>query len=166
MPHFRVFPLIFAGLPVLLFCGDAAADTDQTSFDVTVTVIDSCNVTAQDLDFGDYDPVSATSLDAATTLSVTCTFGADYDVGLSVGLGAGATHAARKMTNSGTDTLTYGLYRDGARSQVWGETIGVNTIAGTGSGAAQVIDVYGRAPIAQTAPADSYEDTITVTVTY
>lgn len=158
--------LIAAALPGLLACGEASADTDQTTFDVTATVIDSCDVTAQDLDFGDYDPVSATALDAATTLSVTCTFGAAYDVGLSAGLGAGATYAARKMTNSGTDTLTYSLYRNPARSQVWGETLGVDTHAGTGTGAAQVIDVYGRAPIAQTAPADAYEDTITVTVTY
>lgn len=154
-----------ASLPVLSG-GPAAADTDQTTFDVTATVIDSCDVTAQDLDFGDYDPVSGAALDAATTLSVTCTFGADYDVGLSAGLGAGATYAARKMTNGGTDTLTYALYRDAGRSQIWGETIGSNTVSGTGTGAAQSIDVYGRAPIAQTAPADDYDDTITVTVTY
>jgi len=49
---------------------------------------------------------------------------------------------------------------------VWGNTIGTNTVASTGTGAAQSFTVYGRIP-SQTTPAPAtYTDTITVTVTY
>ena len=47
-----------------------------------------------------------------------------------------------------------------------GETAGVDTVAGTGSGVAQDIDVYGRVPANQTSSAGSFADTVTVTVTY
>jgi spore coat protein U-like protein len=49
---------------------------------------------------------------------------------------------------------------------VWGNTVGTDTVAATGSGAAQSYTVYGRIT-AQTTPAPgTYTDTITVTVTY
>lgn len=146
----------FAGCPAW-----AAQDTD--SMQVTATVIASCEVAAQDLPFGNYDPVAAAPLDVNTTVEVTCTNGADYDVGLDEGAGAGATVAARRMT-AGVDTLAYALYRDAARTQVWGETIDTDTVAGTGDGAAQTITVYGRVFAQQSAPAGAYADTVTVTV--
>ena len=49
---------------------------------VTADVVASCSITANDLAFGDYDPVSSTPLDMATTIEVTCTNGADYTVSL------------------------------------------------------------------------------------
>jgi spore coat protein U-like protein len=69
------------------------------------------------------------------------------------------------MTSGGA-TVNYTLYSDSGRTTVWGTTIGTNTVAATGSGAAQSYTVYGRIP-AQTTPAPgTYNDTVTVTVTY
>ncbi|MGE0044470.1 MAG: spore coat U domain-containing protein [Hyphomonadaceae bacterium] len=144
----------------------ALAATDTDGMTVTATVIASCDVVADDLAFGNYDPVSGTPLDAETEIDVTCTNGTDYTISLNQGVGTGATVAARLMT-SGADTLTYALYQDSNHTIVWGQTIGVDTVAATGSGVAQTYDVYGRVPIHQTAPAGAgYTDTITVTVTY
>lgn len=155
-----------AALLVLAAAPAAQAATDTTSFTVTATVLASCDVSAANLLFGNYDPVSATPRDVATTVTVICTNGTTYDVGLNQGVGAGATHAARRMTHAG-QTLTYSLYSDAGHASVWGETIGVNAVHGTGSGAGQPLDVYGRIPAGQTAPAGGpYSDTITVTVTY
>ncbi|HVK80654.1 MAG TPA: spore coat protein U domain-containing protein, partial [Verrucomicrobiae bacterium] len=50
-----------------------AAGTDTDTMDVTATVLDTCDVIAQDLGFGTYNPIAAANLDAATTVSVTCT---------------------------------------------------------------------------------------------
>jgi spore coat protein U-like protein len=62
--------------------------------------------------------------------------------------------------------VNYSLYSDSARNNVWGTTIGSNTVAATGNGAAQSYTVFGRIP-AQTTPAPgAYTDTVTVTVTY
>jgi spore coat protein U-like protein len=62
--------------------------------------------------------------------------------------------------------VLYGLYRDSARSLPFGNTIGINTLAGTGSGLAQSVMVYGGiAPQATPSPG-TYNDRIVVTLTY
>lgn len=158
----------FALFTILAICapGLAEAGADSDSMTVTATVLESCSISADDLEFDDYDPVIATPMDGATTISVTCTNGTDYDVGIDAGLGVGATINARRMTKTGGATLTYSLYTNFARDDVWGDTDGVNTWEGVGTGAAQSIDVYGRIPINQTAPAGDYEDTVTVEVRF
>jgi spore coat protein U-like protein len=148
-----------------LMPGAAAAATDTDTLTVTATVISSCDVSPATLAFGVYNPTSSTPLDAATTISVICTNGTSYDVGLNAGSGTGATIAARKMSAS-SNTLTYSLYTDAARSALWGNTIGSNAVHGTGTGATQSIDLYGRVPVNQTSPVGSYTDTVTITVTY
>jgi spore coat protein U-like protein len=62
--------------------------------------------------------------------------------------------------------VTYSLYSDSGRATVWGNTVGTNTVAGTGNGASQSYTVYGRAPAQTTPAAGTYTDTVTVTVTY
>ncbi len=156
---------ITSALAMLGLCAPAYAATDQDSFLVTATVIASCDVIANDLAFGSYDPVLATPTDATSTILVTCTNGTHYDVGIDEGAGSGATVAARKMTAS-SNTLTYSLYRDASHSLVWGKTINTDTLSGTGSGAQQTLTMYGRVSAQQTAPVGSYSDTVTVTVTY
>jgi spore coat protein U-like protein len=145
----------------------ARAGTDSDTFTVSANVLATCEIVANDLDFGDYNPIAAANLDAATTLSVTCTNGAGYNIGLDLGEGAGASTAARHMANSGdTHFLGYTLYQNPGRTTLWGASIGSNTRAGTGTGSAATIDVYGRIPMSQTVPSGSYSDTITVTVSW
>jgi spore coat protein U-like protein len=144
----------------------ALAGSDTDTFEVTATVLASCEVSASDLVFGNYDPIAASNLDADATLSITCTNGTPYHVGLGLGNGSGASLATRQMTRDGdTATLGYALYQDDQRSVLWGET-GGDRLAGTGAGTTQSIDVYGRAPMQQSAPAGNYADTIVVTVTW
>ena len=147
-------------------CAAYAAGSDTDSFEVTATVVASCDVTADDLAFGNYDPVAAANLDADTTLSVTCTNGTAYHVGMSLGSGSGASMSQRRMTKSGgSQTLGYVLYQDTQRSVLWGNT-GADRMAATGDGTPDLIHVYGRVPMQQAAPAGSYTDTIVVTVSW
>jgi spore coat protein U-like protein len=146
----------------------AAGATQQvtTSFQVQITIQDACAITtAGTLDFGSHGVLTST-VDASSTLTVQCTATTPYSIGLSAGGGSGATVAARKMTGSGGGTVGYSLYRDSARSLVWGETIGTDTFAGVGTGAAQSETVFGRVPAQSTPAPDTYLDSITVTVTY
>lgn len=153
-------------LTALLFGASSAhAGTDSDSMTVTATVIASCDITTNPMAFGNYNPVSGTPLDGATTLSVHCTNGTPYEIAMNAGSGAGATIPSRRMTY-GSDTLNYSIYRDSNRSNLWGQTTGSNVLTGTGTGAAQSLNVYGRIPVNQTAPAGSYTDTVTVTLTY
>ena len=88
-----------------------------------------------------------------------------YNSGLNAGIGAGATIATRKMSSGGS-TIDYTIYRNSGRTQVWGTTIGTNTVSAIGSGATQTHTVYGRVPAQSTPAPSTYSDTITVTVTY
>lgn len=143
-----------------------AQQTATTTFPVTATVQNACAVTAAPLAFGIYNPTSATALDASTTLSVLCTVGSSFTVGLNAGTGTGSTVTTRRMTN-GANTLSYALYREAARTNNWGNTPGTDTPPSTTAGVlATTLNVYGRVPAGQNVPAGAYADTITVTVNY
>lgn len=135
----------------------AYADTATTTFTVTATVLNTCSATATNLGFGTYVNVT---IDSTSTVSVTCTSGGAYTVGLSNGANYSAPN--RRMTN-GSAFLIYALYSDAGRLSAWNDT---TTVAGTGSGSAQDLTVYGRLPGTQGLIAGSYTDSITATVTY
>lgn len=142
--------------------------TTTTTFAVTAVVGASCSLgTVTTLGFGTYDPLSAIDNDATTSISVTCTLLTPYNVGLSAGTTSGATVAQRKMQGlTPANTLNYNLYSNAGRTVIWGNTIGSNTVTGTGNGLAQNLTVYGRIANGTAANTDTYSDTITVTVTY
>jgi spore coat protein U domain-containing protein, fimbrial subunit CupE1/2/3/6 len=151
---------------VFVGCGTASyAATATTTMTVQVTITATCLInSASTLNFGTQG-VLAANVDQTSTIQVTCTNTTPYNIGLNAGTGTGATVATRKLT-SGANTVNYTLYSNSGRTTVWGNTVSTDTVAGTGTGAAQNYTVYGRIP-AQTTPAPgSYTDTITVTVTY
>jgi spore coat protein U-like protein len=140
--------------------------TQSVPFTVTANAVSSCVVTTTALDFG-----TQTSLAAGTattnSVSVTCTAGTQFEVGMNNGSSGGTDPAARLMTNAGTpEAITYGIYRDPARTSPWGATAGGNTQTGTGTGAAQAFTGYGYIPSQPTPPPLVYTDTVVVTVTY
>src|SRR5712671_1448869 len=141
------------------------AATTTATFTVQVTITATCTInSASALNFGSQGVFTA-NVDQISTIQVQCTNTTPYTIGLDAGLGSGATVAVRKMTSGGV-TVNYTLYSDSLRTTVWGTTVGTNTVAATGNGAAQSYTVYGRIP-AQTTPAPgTYSDTVTVTVTY
>src|SRR5882762_2847635 len=109
---------IFAGLAgVLLASTPVAATIVTNTFTVQAVINASCNVTATTLNFGAYDPTSATALNGSSTISVFCTSGTPYTAALNIGSGGGSL-VTRTISN-GANTLNYNLFRDSARSQVW-----------------------------------------------
>jgi spore coat protein U-like protein len=153
---------MIAGLAVSGSNADAATATANLS--VSMTISAQCITSAATMTFPATGVISA-AVDTSTTISVQCTNGTTYNVGFDQGAGTGATVATRKMTN-GAATINYSLYQDSGRATVWGNTVGTNTVAGTGNGAAQSLTVYGRVPV-QTSPAvGTYADTVQLVVTY
>ena len=155
--------VLFSGL--VAFGVTTGAQAQSTTFNVTTSVGEACSVTASDLGFGAYDPLSATNTDATTTLGVTCTLTTTYDVGLDAGTGTGATTTVRVM-EFGANTLNYALYQETGRTTIWGENVGVDTVSGTGTGSSQALTIYGRIPALQSVTPGAYADLITVTVTF
>lgn len=146
---------LFSGL--VAAAAGASAQTATGTFDVLANVQATCTVSAGQLDFGQYDPFSATPRDGTSTFTVTCTNGTTYGVSI-------PTPTARQMARAGGGaTLNYGLWNDSGRTAPFG----IPANSATGTGAAQPRTLYGRIPAGQTtALAGSYSENVTITVTY
>lgn len=138
--------------------------TTSTSTSASATVATSCNVSATTLNFGTVGILN-NNVDASSTVTATCTSGAPYNIGLDAGTGSGATVTTRKMTG-GSTTVNYTMYSNSGRTSVWGNTVGTDTVAGTGTGLGQNYTVFGRVPSQTTPSPATYTDTIVTTVTY
>jgi len=148
-----------------LACALAAhAATRSATFRVSATVQSDCTITAADLAFGTLGLLAA-NVDATSTLTITCTSGANYQIALNAGTVSGSTIEDRQMA-SGVNTLGFQLYKNAARTQIWGQTAGMDTVGGSGTGAAATVTVYGRVHPQLTPPAGTYETQITATISY
>jgi len=92
-------------------------------------------------------------------------------VALSVGTGAGASPASRKLTATQGSTLNYSIFQslnDALLQSPWADGIGGTTLLiGNGTGVDQIFNPFGRIFSGQTIPFISqYTDTITVTVEF
>jgi len=167
MNPIRFKTAIIVGACAAAFAAPASAGTQNTNLGVSATVNANCTVSAAPVDFGTVDTLSATAVLGSGSVTVTCTSGTSWTAAADVGGGSGATFATRRMTDGG-NTLDYTLFRDAARTQVWGDGSGTTfTVGNTGSGSAQTFNVYGRVPGGQSSvPAGGYSDIVGVTITY
>jgi len=137
--------------------------TNTGSLLSTAVVLPACTISATNLAFATY---TGAQKDAQSQISLTCTNYAAWNIGLNAGTFAGATVTTRKMTGPSSSSMAYSIYRDAARTLNWGNTVGTDTLTGTGTGVLQPVPVYGRVPASQTLPSGSYQDTIIATVTF
>jgi spore coat protein U-like protein len=147
--------------------GDGGSSVDNAfPFTATADVPAECRAYAtSDLAFGTLPGLIAADVDQDTTFSMTCTGRTAWNVGLDNGLNASGS-VRRMRRGAGTDHVAYELYTTAARTVRWGNTIGTDTVTGTGTGSAQSLVFHGRIPAPQSVPAGSYSDTVTVTITY
>lgn len=143
-------------------------------------VLCGCDVDADPaLSFGVVNPIAGQNVDAAaqidvlcwTTLAIGSTTGA-YEIRLSAGAGS---FAQRRMSDGAGHWLDYNLYRDAARTQVWGDGAGATVVYLSGDflltllqSHSVTLDVFGRVPASGLASATpgSYADAITVTIIF
>ncbi|HEX5214088.1 MAG TPA: spore coat U domain-containing protein [Vicinamibacterales bacterium] len=92
-----------------------------------------------------------------------------HPIEISFSTGLGGDYNPRTMTGTGTDRLEYNLYRDAARTQIWGDgTRGTSTLAGD-VGASEVTAtaiVYGRMPAGQNVTGGAFFDVIVMTIDF
>jgi spore coat protein U-like protein len=147
---------------VALACAATAVAAEmQTVVRVTSSIESSCSVTAAALDFGAYH---GKQRDVTGGITVACTKGIPYHIGLDNGLHYSAPYRRLKH-RTGADYLTYELYRDAARTARWGSDE-ASDVQMSGDGTVQHFNVYGRVPGGQTGPAGSYSNTTAVIVDF
>lgn len=148
-------------------CGGNSTGTFP--FTAKATVIKSCVVSANPLDFGRVDGLpGAANVDKSTTIGVMCSKPTAYTVALTPSnnstTGAGVMSPA---TTGNADTVAYRLYSDASRAIPWGDQVGTNALQRTGDGTTQSLTVYGRVVgTSVNVRPDDYKDIVTVTVRY
>lgn len=141
----------------------AAAGTDTDVLTISVTVQEVCAINGSALDFGTYTGGQQADLNSQGQISYTgCAVGT---LTIAFDGGGSGNVDARKLVSSGGGNLAYQLYRNSARTQVWGTGANAQQVQLLQPGAGN-IPVYGRIPGGQTATAGSYADTVNVTLTF
>ena len=141
------------------------AASKNANLDISASVAANCTITTGPVAFGAYDPVGANAaadLLAAGSVTVACTKGSVTTID-----GGNLSAGSRRMA-SGTDFLNYALYKDAARTQVWGTGLAGGTTAAynAASRALTAITVYGTVPQAQDVTVGAYSDTVLATINY
>ena len=140
----------------------------------------TCTVSTVGLAFGNYDPTSTTALTMIGTGTLNCTF-LLTGVSATVTLSAGSSGIFNQRTMLlASQILVYNLYADAGHTQVFGDgTAGTSSFTGcyagvtvscpgggAASGTSYSVPVYGLVRAGQNLSAGTFEDTITLTVTY
>jgi spore coat protein U-like protein len=154
----------FAAFAALLIgVGHAAAVTD-------------CRISSSaGMAFGSYDVLSAFPDDSVATVVASCTRnGGPQNVTITLQLSQGANGTsvtARQMINTGPagGFLAYGLFRDVARSSVWGFSPGVDAHSQVlaipnNQTRMATFTIYGRIPAQQDVAVGMYNDQVTATI--
>ncbi|MSP38845.1 MAG: SCPU domain-containing protein [Deltaproteobacteria bacterium] len=128
----------------------------------------ACTLRGASIAFGTYDPISLTPLDTAGAVIYRCA-GSDHNITITLSRGGGATFATRRMIK-GSEQLFYNLYRDAARTAIWGDGTGGTQSFFIGNPQANNTDlsvpIFGRIPAGQNVSKGSFSDTITVTLIF
>lgn len=132
-----------------------------------------CSVSSVGADFGTYSVFASGPQDTVGQVTVTCSTAEIEPVSVAYTIemdGGSANNPANRRMESGSATLSYQLYRDITRIDIWGDgTGGSQTVADSYMLEGQDsrdYPVYGRIPAQQNATVGAYSDTILVTVNF
>ena len=134
---------------------------------VQVNVTNACTVSAVPLIFTIAVPANA-DVDRTTTITVQCPPNIPYTIDIDEGLwpqgGSGAKRRVKHQTIN--DYMTYDVYKDPPRSQVWGKGNLKQVNGNSGLSGTVIYTVFGRLNGKTTMRAGRYSDLLTVTVNY
>jgi spore coat protein U-like protein len=153
--------LLFIFFLAILFIGEAQA-----------AVPNSCNIIGLgNVNFGSYDTLSGANVDSTGSVTVDCGPSSwTYNVRISIGpsSNSGSFIPRQMKLTTGTDLLNYNLYRDAARTDIWGD--------GTGGTSLWIVNIqknrpwtgtiYGRMPGNQDVRVGQYGDNMIIQVDY
>lgn len=133
-----------------------------------------CSVTADDIDFGEFNPLVDGTQDAMGRVTVSCSGLVTIGAGVTVELGTGqwGSYAARKLRSSTGDTLDYNIYTTAQYGTVWGNgTSGTLPVQLAGGLIAlghwsRSRDMFASMPLLHSAQPGEYSDTVIVRVVW
>lgn len=163
-----------AGLLSAALACSAQAGSSTGILMATITIKANCHLTAtSEVSFGTVDPTTPSNVSGAGSISVACTKGTTISsIVLNQGNNFGGS--ARRMSDGAGDFVAYELYTDSSHTTLWGDsTSGIGAALASGftasssAGAPQTFSVYGLVRAnAVDVPANTYNDTVNVTVNF
>ena len=130
----------------------------------------NCTITLNPLSFGMYSPGGNVDLDAVSDITVRCVAQpGNYSV--TIGPGLSGNQLLRTMLAGGSELLNYNMFRDPARTQIWGDGtppsfVVVGSRPSVGQPTFNVHSLYGRVFGGQTPNPGNYADNLLVTVLF
>lgn len=163
--QYNEFLLGLLGYPASCTSGGNGSGSGSFAFTAQAQATAQCDpsFTVENIDFGTRG-LLVSNYDTTAIVKPRCTNTTPYQLGLNNGLNASGS--TRRMKSAAGNHVSYELYRDNGYSQRWGNTQGSDTVAGTGTGSAQNVTIYGRVAPQPTPRAGAYSDTVTVTIYY
>lgn len=162
MTGFPPFSIV-AALALVVVPSVAAANTLSNSLDARVRVDTSCRMTVEPMRFGDVNFFSG-QVDATALIHLRCGPSVVYSVALDNGQNF---NGQRRMFGGGPvfAYVPYQIYRNAARTQVWGATPATMVNGTTPANGDVTLTAYGRVPGSLVLPR-AYVDVVTVTVNF
>lgn len=150
-------------LPVTALC----AETATATMHVSLEVVKSCTLKANDLSFSRHSSDEAGEIQASTQLSVICTNGTPFSLSAysSDGSENGTFWLKPENTGTGAQSIAWKLYADENKQT---QVTNSQGLTGTGNGQEQSESLYGviEAGALATAQAGAYSDDVTLNLVY
>jgi len=127
----------------------------------------SCTISTLSVSFGNYNVFSGTELDSTGRVTYNCNATA-MNITVSLSKGSSSTYNPRTM-HKGAEVLNYQLYRNSARTNIWGDgTSGtvVYTRADPANNTNVNLTVYGRVTAGQDVSAGTFSDTVVAVINF
>ena len=157
--------MVFAGGLLLVATPCFANGRATNQFLVTTTVVSGCTVSATPMVF--FVPAPANiNVSSTSTLTLRCSPNVAYSIDIDAGLNPQGATGRRVANAAKTKFLSYDIFKDPPHSQVWGRGNLKNVAGNSGATGQAVYTVYGLLNATSTMTADSYSDTLTITVTF
>ncbi len=142
------------------------AATATKNLEVSTVVAPNCKIVISDLAFGAYDPLeqnASRELQGAADVRMICT--RDARATIVIDTGRNAVGRSRALSD-GNQRVSYQLYRDSDRTQVWGSGAEGLQFVSTGYKNPQQFTVYARIPPGQEVASGTYTDVVMATVDF
>jgi spore coat protein U-like protein len=127
----------------------------------------SCTISTTSVNFGSYNVFSGADLDSTGRVTYNCNATA-FNITVSLSKGGSGTYSPRRMSK-GAEVLSYQLYRNSARTNIWGDGTGgtvVYTRADPANNTNVNLTVYGRIPAGQDVSAGTFSDTVVAVINF
>lgn len=127
----------------------------------------SCTISVTSVALGSYNVFSSTAVDSTGTIDYSCNNNA-HNISISLSQGSSSSFSPRTL-RKGSETLYYNLYRNAARTDIWGDGTGGTSVYTRGNppnNTTVSLTIYASIPAQQDVSAGNYSDTVSAVINF